>query len=477
MRPCRRAARPPARARPAPAPAPPGWPARPPGAKVRRRSPVRARTPAASSGPSMAPAWSMARWKPKARPRSSSGATAASSASRGALRRPLPTPVGQAHGQDVPGGRRQGHPGTRARGQGVARQHQRLAPPQPVGQASRQQLEQGRQALGQALEQPQEGRAGSQHAGHEGRQQREDHLAAGVVEEAHQPQRAHVARQGPGAGWKAAHGGWILRTRRAGCRGNRPGRHARAPRRAAFHGRPRCPRPARRPPARVALRPHPVACSPDPGPVPPPPRPPRRRRGAPPGRGRARTLRPAAGAAGDLEEVTAPDRREPGRAEKLRAVKLTNADEPVTLLRAAAALLPGRRRGPADAASSRPGRDPSAAASRAADRERPRAVDLSLAELGRRLRARAGLGRGAGRGRPRPPREARPRLGAVVTLTRELALAQARQADDELRAGQERGPLHGIPYGAKDLLATRGIPTTWGPSRCASRSSTSTPRP
>jgi aspartyl-tRNA(Asn)/glutamyl-tRNA(Gln) amidotransferase subunit A len=55
-----------------------------------------------------------------------------------------------------------------------------------------------------------------------------------------------------------------------------------------------------------------------------------------------------------------------------------------------------------------------------------------------------------------------PRLGAVVTVTRELALAQAHRANQELIAGKDRGPLHGIPYGAKDLLATAGIPTTWG---------------
>ena len=53
-------------------------------------------------------------------------------------------------------------------------------------------------------------------------------------------------------------------------------------------------------------------------------------------------------------------------------------------------------------------------------------------------------------------------LNAVVTLTRELALQQARQADAELANGQDRGPLHGIPYGAKDLLAVKGFPTTWG---------------
>jgi aspartyl-tRNA(Asn)/glutamyl-tRNA(Gln) amidotransferase subunit A len=55
------------------------------------------------------------------------------------------------------------------------------------------------------------------------------------------------------------------------------------------------------------------------------------------------------------------------------------------------------------------------------------------------------------------------KLNAVVTLTPERALEQARRAERELRAGRDRGPLHGIPYGAKDLLATSGgIPTTWG---------------
>jgi aspartyl-tRNA(Asn)/glutamyl-tRNA(Gln) amidotransferase subunit A len=55
-----------------------------------------------------------------------------------------------------------------------------------------------------------------------------------------------------------------------------------------------------------------------------------------------------------------------------------------------------------------------------------------------------------------------PKLGAVVTVTRDLALKEARAADEEIRAGKYRGPLHGVPYGAKDLLATAGIPTTWG---------------
>ena len=55
-----------------------------------------------------------------------------------------------------------------------------------------------------------------------------------------------------------------------------------------------------------------------------------------------------------------------------------------------------------------------------------------------------------------------PKLHCVITLTREHALKQARRADAEIAAGHYRGPLHGIPWGAKDLLDTAGIPTTYG---------------
>ncbi|MHC4428582.1 MAG: amidase family protein, partial [Planctomycetota bacterium] len=55
-----------------------------------------------------------------------------------------------------------------------------------------------------------------------------------------------------------------------------------------------------------------------------------------------------------------------------------------------------------------------------------------------------------------------PKLECVVTLTEERALAQARAADDEISRGHYRGPLHGIPWGAKDLFDTAGIRTTWG---------------
>lgn len=55
-----------------------------------------------------------------------------------------------------------------------------------------------------------------------------------------------------------------------------------------------------------------------------------------------------------------------------------------------------------------------------------------------------------------------PTLNFYVTLTEDLALKQAAQADAEIKAGKYRGPLHGIPWGGKDLLATKGIKTTWG---------------
>jgi aspartyl-tRNA(Asn)/glutamyl-tRNA(Gln) amidotransferase subunit A len=102
----------------------------------------------------------------------------------------------------------------------------------------------------------------------------------------------------------------------------------------------------------------------------------------------------------------------------------------------------------------------------------PQSIDdatlfLSVRELGARIRA--------GRLSPVALTEAYldrlqkigPRLNAVVTVTRELGLLQARDAERDLKAGNHRGPLHGIPYGLKDLVATRGIPTTWGaaPSR------------
>ncbi|MBR7719983.1 amidase [Hymenobacter properus] len=55
-----------------------------------------------------------------------------------------------------------------------------------------------------------------------------------------------------------------------------------------------------------------------------------------------------------------------------------------------------------------------------------------------------------------------PKLHCVITLTEDLAYQQARQADAEIRAGKYRGPLHGIPFGVKDLFSAKGYKTTWG---------------
>jgi aspartyl-tRNA(Asn)/glutamyl-tRNA(Gln) amidotransferase subunit A len=90
------------------------------------------------------------------------------------------------------------------------------------------------------------------------------------------------------------------------------------------------------------------------------------------------------------------------------------------------------------------------------------ALELSLMELGHALRRRAvtavklaeeSLGRLGTRGRE---------LNAVAALMETRALEEARRADTELLAGRDRGPLHGIPYGIKDLFCAKGAPTTWG---------------
>jgi len=55
-----------------------------------------------------------------------------------------------------------------------------------------------------------------------------------------------------------------------------------------------------------------------------------------------------------------------------------------------------------------------------------------------------------------------PKLRCVITLMRDSAISEAKRADAEIAAGKYRGPLHGIPWGSKDLLDTAGVPTTWG---------------
>src|SRR5262245_39219869 len=63
-----------------------------------------------------------------------------------------------------------------------------------------------------------------------------------------------------------------------------------------------------------------------------------------------------------------------------------------------------------------------------------------------------------------------PKLKAFVTVAPERALADARRAEQEIGAGKVRGPLHGVPYAVKDLLAIKGLKTTWGATPFASQS-------
>lgn len=86
----------------------------------------------------------------------------------------------------------------------------------------------------------------------------------------------------------------------------------------------------------------------------------------------------------------------------------------------------------------------------------------SVAELGAMLRARVVSSEELTRMYIARLKRFGPRLECVITITEELAIAEARRADQEIAQGRIRGPLHGIPYGAKDLLAVRGYPTTWG---------------
>ena len=98
--------------------------------------------------------------------------------------------------------------------------------------------------------------------------------------------------------------------------------------------------------------------------------------------------------------------------------------------------------------------------------QRPAAVDtiayLGIAELGHLIRSRQISSVELTKLYLDRLKKYDPALRCVITLTEELALQQAQRADEELAAGKDRGPLHGIPWGAKDLIAVRGYKTTWG---------------
>jgi aspartyl-tRNA(Asn)/glutamyl-tRNA(Gln) amidotransferase subunit A len=87
---------------------------------------------------------------------------------------------------------------------------------------------------------------------------------------------------------------------------------------------------------------------------------------------------------------------------------------------------------------------------------------LPAVELGGRIRARKLSPVELTEGYLDRIRRHAPTLHAFATVTEDLALEEARRAEREVSRGISRGPLHGVPYGAKDLLATAGIRTTWG---------------
>jgi aspartyl-tRNA(Asn)/glutamyl-tRNA(Gln) amidotransferase subunit A len=93
-------------------------------------------------------------------------------------------------------------------------------------------------------------------------------------------------------------------------------------------------------------------------------------------------------------------------------------------------------------------------------------LDLGIAELAQRLRTRQVRSLDLTEAYLERIRLQNPRLNAFATVTADLARAQARAADAEIQRGRVRGPLHGVPYGAKDLLATAGIETSWGAAPC-----------
>jgi aspartyl-tRNA(Asn)/glutamyl-tRNA(Gln) amidotransferase subunit A len=87
---------------------------------------------------------------------------------------------------------------------------------------------------------------------------------------------------------------------------------------------------------------------------------------------------------------------------------------------------------------------------------------LSIRELGERIRARKLSPVELTEGYLERSETLGPKLNAYAAITRELALRQAHAAEKEIATGHDRGPLHGVPYAAKDLVAVVGYPTTWG---------------
>ncbi len=138
---------------------------------------------------------------------------------------------------------------------------------------------------------------------------------------------------------------------------------------------------------------------------------------------------------------------------KLHAVKIDNGVPPALAFDPAPRSLPGARTGTvAPMAKEAPNKP----------EEEEDLAFLSLTSLAGLVRTRKVSSTDLTRLYLKRLKEYDPALSCVVTLTEKTALEQAGRADKEIAAGRYRGPLHGIPWGAKDLIAYPGYPTTWG---------------
>ena len=142
--------------------------------------------------------------------------------------------------------------------------------------------------------------------------------------------------------------------------------------------------------------------------------------------------------------------------EKLRTVELPNDVPPALQFNP---LLPGMR---ADTTAGTRRARPRDEASLEAPRNLEDAAFWPVTSLGQLIRAGRVSSQDLTRMYLARLRRYNEKLHCVITFTEELAMKQARRADEEIAAGRYRGPLHGIPWGAKDLLAVKGYPTTWG---------------
>lgn len=148
---------------------------------------------------------------------------------------------------------------------------------------------------------------------------------------------------------------------------------------------------------------------------------------------------------------------------ELHKVPLPNSVPPSTLFNP---LPPGSAMATRFDRPSTPARREPPVRTRVVRRSRPALLDevafLTVNELAEMLRTRQITSTGLTRMYLDRIRRFDPVLKAAITVTEDRALRQAAAADDEITRGRYRGPLHGVPWGAKDLLATKGYPTTWG---------------